>query len=194
MFIRVHNDTLDALRRERGLMSCPNADDGESDCLPGTGEYDRSEDWEEVEVDDLPGDVRKELDSQNVEPKDTANTTYQVYQADISVLDLYQYGSTHRIVYCPRSLVLQLHYDDLSMINWGNQGYYRTTREYQRSIYEQDTGQPTGDCLVWSKDKYYYAIESCMDKFGGYDSEDEALEAYKRGHEGEVELDVDGWI
>ncbi|MFA6717480.1 MAG: hypothetical protein WCS15_00170 [Prevotella sp.] len=104
--------------------------DNEPDCYKGTGEDDGS--WEEIDPDDLPEDIKHQLDSANVEFS-SSKDDYDIYEWVIDGDeddpeqcdedgDVYSY----RIVFCPRSVAIERESDDLGNINWENPGYYRS--------------------------------------------------------------------
>ena len=91
--------------------------DGEPDCYPGS--YFESGDWEEVDPVDLPDGVWEELDNLNVEYWRQSDD-YDIYSGVVERDDI-----KYMIVFCPRTVALQLAGDDLGNVDWENQAYYR---------------------------------------------------------------------
>lgn len=87
---------------------CQNASGYELDC------------FEEVGPEDLPKSIKRALDGLNVDYHSSGDD-YDVYADYYTDED----GTRYAIVYCPRTIALQLNADDLGDLNWDHPAYYK---------------------------------------------------------------------
>ena len=87
------------------------------DCYP-CDDDELGDGWTMVDMDILPDDVSNELDGANV----TDHSYHDVY--DVYVYFTERNDTRYAIVFCPKTLALQLHADDLGNVDWDNAGYF----------------------------------------------------------------------
>jgi hypothetical protein len=91
--------------------------DGLPDCLPGGTTT--MPGWDSIDACDIPRRQLRELNEANVD-FDKSGEDYDVYSAEVEDDE----GVQYKVVYCPRTIVLQQNSDDLGGINWDNQVYF----------------------------------------------------------------------
>jgi len=89
------------------------------DCYPGNSGD--AEDWDEVEPSEIPAAILKSLKNSNVE-----------YEESYDDFDTYSYSiedkntnTEYKMVFCPKTVSIQLNIDDLGGINWEHEAYYK---------------------------------------------------------------------